>query len=358
VTVRAAWARLLEHPLVQRAVERAPRTPQPPPTAPDPESPPPAPDFSRVLGPAEPSPHGYPVTKRLYDRLTEQDVAEVMRQAAAAPELADSPAVGTDVAIRRWLVLAYGTWLKVPGVIERTGLPVDQPPDDVHAMSRGPLAAAGGLGEADMIVEAVTSAGGDLESASAVMDFGCSSGRVVRSLAAAFPHIRWLGCDPNERAIAWAGSHLNQIDFFVNPQRPPLPIADGDLDLVYAISIWSHFAPELGLAWFDEMHRVLRPGGLLAITTHGAQSVAYYAQEGLRPPEQCREILDSLYRSGFWYAPEFGKAGDFGIINPEWGTAFLSSEWLLTKLCPRWRVLEFGPGLNQRNQDVYVLQRV
>ena len=166
----------------------------------------------------------------------------------------------------------------------------------------------------------------------------CSSGRVVRPLAAAFPHIHWRGCDPNEAAIAWASRHLTEIEFFVSPQLPPLPIARGELDLVYAISIWSHFAPDLGLRWFDEMHRVIKPGGLLAITTHGLQSVSYYAETGLRPSSQCRDILDSLYRSGFWYAPEFGKAGDFGIVNPDWGTAFLSPEWLLTKLCPSWRI--------------------
>jgi SAM-dependent methyltransferase len=298
------------------------------------------------------------VTKRLYDRLTDRDVAEVIRQAGAATELADSPAIGTDLAVRRWLVLAYGTWLKVPGVLERTGLSPDQPPEDVHSMSHGPLGAAGGLGEADMIVEAIASAGTDVERATAILDFGCSSGRVVRPLAAAFPHIHWRGCDPNEAAIAWASRHLKEIDFFVSPQSPPLPIAGGELDLVYAISIWSHFAPDLGLRWFDEMHRVLKPGGLLAITTHGLQSVSYYAETGLRTPTQCREIVESLYRSGFWYAPEFGKAGDFGIVNPDWGTAFLSPEWLLTKLCPGWGILDFAPGLNQRNQDVYILQRV
>jgi SAM-dependent methyltransferase len=348
VTTRAVWARLLEYPLIQRAVERVPRRAQ---------SPPPAPDFGRVLGPAPPAPDSQPVTKRLYDRLTERDIAEVIRQVAAAPELADCPAIGSDVATRRWLVLAYGTWLELQVVLERTGLPPDQPPEDVHAMSRGPLAAAGGLGEADMMVEAIISAGTDLADAAEVLDFGCSSGRVVRALAAAFPDIRWLGCDPNEAAIAWASRHLKQIEFFVSPQHPPLPIAQGELGLVYAISIWSHFAPELALRWFDEMHRVIRPGGLLAITTHGFQSVSHYAQEGLRPSAQCRDILESLYRSGFWYAPEFGQAGDFGIVNPDWGTAFLSPEWLLTKLCPSWRIVEFAPGRNQRNQDVYVLQR-
>ena len=37
-----------------------------------------------------------------------------------------------------------------------------------------------------------------------VLDFGSSSGRVLRILAAARPDLRCLGCDPNEDAIAWA----------------------------------------------------------------------------------------------------------------------------------------------------------
>jgi SAM-dependent methyltransferase len=313
--------------------------------------------FARTLKPAELDRDSESVTRLLYERLSDEEVAEVVRRVAETPELADCLPIGNDLATRRWLVLAYGTWLKLPFVIERTGLTPDQPPEAVHAMARGPLAAAGGLGEADMVVDAVASVGGRLADAGDALDFGCSSGRVVRVLAAAFPEIRWRGCDPNGPAVTWAAEHLKDIEFFVSPQHPPLPIAEGQLGLVYAISIWSHFAPELGLRWFDEMHRVLRPGGYFVLTTHGLQSVSHYAELGQRSPHQSRAILDGLYRSGYWYAPEFGDAGDSGIVNPEWGTAFLSPEWLLTKLCPRWRVLEFAPGRNQLNQDVYVLQR-
>jgi hypothetical protein len=112
------------------------------------------------------------------------------------------------------------------------------------------------------------------------------------------------------------------------------------------------------LRWFEEMRLVIRPGGHLVCTTHGLTSVAYYALLDLRTPEQSEEIRDALYRDGSWYAPEFGERGDWGVVNPDWGTAFLSPEWMLAKLCPAWRVLEFAPGRNQENQDVYVLQRV
>jgi SAM-dependent methyltransferase len=315
-------------------------------------------DLDRAVGPEPLAVDGQFVTQRLYDRLTDEDVREVEVRAADAPELHGQPPIGDDLNARRWLVLNYGMWLNIPPVIERTGLIPGQPPDHIHAMARGPLAAAGGLGEADMVLAALRTVGRSLGAGDDGLDFGCSSGRVVRVLAAAFPEVRWRGCDPNAPAIGWAQEHLGTINFFVSPQQPPLPIADGDLTLVYAISIWSHFAPELGLRWFEEMHRVLRPGGLLVFTTHGLQSVSFYVQSKQRSPEQGREILDSLYRRGSWYAPEFGSRGDSGILNPEWGTAFLNAEWILARLCPRWSVLEFAPGRNQDNQDLYVLQRV
>ncbi len=279
------------------------------------------------------------------------------RRLPESPELHAHYAATPSQATREALILRSGVWLGVPEVIEKTGLSSIEPPEEVHAMARGPLAAGGGLYEADLVADALASAGVELADVRSALDFGCSSGRVLWALAAAYPEIRLHGCDPNEAAIVWATENLPAIELFVNSDAPPLPLADASLDLAYAISIWSHFAPELGLRWFEEMHRVIRPGGHLVCTTHGLTSVAYYATLELRTPTQSQEISDVLYRQGSWYASEFGEEGDWGVVNPDWGTAFLSPEWMLASLCPHWRVLEFAPGRNQENQDVYVLQR-
>jgi SAM-dependent methyltransferase len=331
--------------------------PPPPPPPPEPPQPEPA-DFLRVLAPHQPSVERGLATHALFARLEGSDVAEVERRVAQEPELQAYYASAATPALREALTLIYGVWLGVPAVIEKTGLGAAQPPEDVHAMARGPLAAAGGLYEADLVIEALAHTGVGMAQVRSALDFGCSSGRVVRALHATYPEIRWHGCDPNAPAVAWAKENLVDIELFVSGDAPPLPLPDASLDLVYAISIWSHFAPQLGLRWFEEMHRVIRPGGHLVATTHGLAAVAYYAQHSLRTPQQSREIAAALYRAGVWYAPEFGEQGDWGVVNPDWGTAFLTPEWLLTKLCPRWSVLEFAPGRNQDNQDVYVLQRV
>jgi SAM-dependent methyltransferase len=314
--------------------------------------------FARELRPTNLAKHQTGTSRMLYERLDTDDVAEVERLISQSPELQALYTATTDPGTRRHMILAFGVWLGARCVLDKSGLSGAQPPEQIHVMARGPSAAAGGLYEADLVFDALASIDVDIAAMSSALDFGCSSGRVVRVLAAAYPEVRWHGCDPNAPAIEWAGENLPGIEFFVNGDTPPLPLADGSLDMAYAISIWSHFAPELGLRWFEEMHRLIRPGGHLVCTTHGFTSVALYAQLSLRTPQQSDEIIGALYRQGSWYAPEFGEQGDWGVVNPDWGTAFLSPEWMLTQLCPRWRVLEFAPGRNQENQDVYVLQRV
>jgi SAM-dependent methyltransferase len=298
------------------------------------------------------------VSGNLFDRLSDEDIAAVEQATEESPELRDLAAGMSDPATRRMIVLHFGMWLGRPSVAESTGLSPNQPPEDVHAMARGPLAAGGGLYEADLVADALLSVGAEIEGAGSALDLGCSSGRVVRVLAAAFPDIRWLGCDPNVRAIEWASQNLPGVEFFLSRDEPPLSLDDGSLDFAFAISIWSHFEPQLGLRWFEEMHRLIRPGGHLVLTTHGSTSIDYYVKGNLRGPGQGQEIADSLYRHGSWYAPEFGTKGDWGVVNPSWGTTFLSPEWLLSALCPRWHVLEFAAGRNAGNQDVYVLRRV
>jgi SAM-dependent methyltransferase len=242
-------------------------------------------------------------------------------------------------------------------VLERTGLVPDEPPGNVHAMARGPLAAGGDLYSADMVVDALESCGVDTATLGRGLDFGCSSGRTLRPLAAAYGDVEWHGVDPNAAAIEWAREHIAGVQVAVSEPEPPLAFPDASLDLVYAISIWSHFNEWAATAWLEEMRRVLVPGGHLAFTVHGLQSIAYHGERGGRPARQLEQIRRELYRRGFWFAPEFGAAGDHGVVHPEWGNAFMSPEWLLRTISDRWELLHYAVGRNSGNQDLIVLRR-
>jgi SAM-dependent methyltransferase len=330
-----------------------------------PEPPPPVPAaaidldaFARRVAPGRLARESDAVSALLYERLDAATVAAVTARIEADPQLAPTFATAAEgTSLRRHLVLHYGVWLGDEDVMARTGLQRLVPPPDVHAMAHGPLAAAGGLYEADLVANALASAGVDIAGLAAVLDFGSSSGRVLRPLAAAYPDTRWAGCDPNQGAIEWARTALPRIEWFQSGNEPPLPLPDGGLDAVYAISIWSHFEPLFGLRWFEEMRRVLRPGGHLVFTAHGPATLAYDAAHALRPLRECVEIERALYRDGHWFIDCFGEAGDWGVVNPRWGNSFIAPEFVLEQLCPLWRVVEFVAGRNQERQDVYVLAR-
>ena len=238
-----------------------------------------------------------------------------------------------------------------------TGLSTVEPPDEVHAMARGLGSLGGDFVAADLIEASVRRTGPGMHELGTALDLGCSSGRVVRVLPAIWPQVAWHGCDPNDRAIAWACENLPGIAFDVQQPDPPLPYPDASFDLVFAISIWSHHAEGAAERWLAEAHRVLRPGGRLLLTTHGLNSIVYYAETGERTTIQLTAIRRALYRRDFWFSPEFGDEGDWGVHHPEWGTTFLTPEWVFRNVRGNWDVLDFRVGALLGNQDVYVLRR-
>ena len=186
---------------------------------------------------------------------------------------------------------------RVEGALEHTGLSADMPGPEVATMARGALAAGGSYYYADLVADALGATGFELERGQVGLDFGCSSGRIVRVLAAAHPELEWHGCDPNPGAVGWARAHLPGIRFEHSPEAPRLPYGDETFDFVYAISIWSHFAEAAALDWLDEMRRVLRPRGRLLLTTHGEHSLAHTHRVGQRSPEQLAAIRQRARRA-------------------------------------------------------------
>jgi SAM-dependent methyltransferase len=107
-----------------------------------------------------------------------------------------------------------------------------------------------------------------LQQVDSVLDFGCGCGRVTRYWTGFRGSV--AGSDVSARAVEWCRANLGFARFETNALEPPLVFADDSFDLVYALSVFTHLTEELQSAWRDELRRVLLPGGLLLVTTHGA----------------------------------------------------------------------------------------
>ncbi|MDQ3631265.1 MAG: class I SAM-dependent methyltransferase [Actinomycetota bacterium] len=296
---------------------------------------------------------GTPVTDLLHARLEPGDRAAVVAlMAGSAAELH----AGAGEATRRRLELNHAAAFGPDAVRERLGLRSAMPPDEVHSMARSWVATGGDTFIADLVLAAFESAGRPLPPDGSVLDFGSSSGRVLRILAAARPDLRCLGCDPNADAIAWASAHLPGT-YFVSSLAPPLDLPDGSLDAVYAVSIWSHFAERSALEWLVEMARIVRPGGALVLTTHGWDALAARLRRGTTGRGTVREAAQSLMVHGHHFVDVFGPEGDWGVRDPGWGDAYFTADWLIPRTQRDWSLELLWPAAIDGAQDLFVLRR-
>ena len=147
----------------------------------------------------------------------------------------------------------------------------DLPPARLRVRVAGTADAAwfleGGCLAAETVRTTAARHGHPLGEVGALLDFGCGCGRVLR-------HWRDLparvhGSDADGEAVEWCRRHLPFAQVTANAGKPPLPHAGESFELVYAFSVLTHLPEELGRAWLAELGRVLRPGGLLLVSTHG-----------------------------------------------------------------------------------------
>jgi SAM-dependent methyltransferase len=102
-----------------------------------------------------------------------------------------------------------------------------------------------------------------------VLDFGCGSGRVLRHFADEAHDAELWGCDIHADSVRWLQESLSPpFRFQLNGALPPLDQPDDSFDLVIALSVFTHL-PDSWAQWLCELHRVLKPGGLLLATFHG-----------------------------------------------------------------------------------------
>ncbi len=112
-----------------------------------------------------------------------------------------------------------------------------------------------------------------MEQFTAVLDFGCGVGRIMRHWSSTRGPA-WHGTDYNPQLIDWCREHLKFSQFNVNTLSGKLPYGDKTFDFIYAYSVFTHLNEELQFFWIGELSRILKPGGYIYFTTHGD----YYLQ--------------------------------------------------------------------------------
>ncbi|HTF27965.1 MAG TPA: class I SAM-dependent methyltransferase [Flavitalea sp.] len=109
-----------------------------------------------------------------------------------------------------------------------------------------------------------------VENPISVYEWGCGPARVIRHLPDLLrKNAMVFGSDYNKETIAWCSEKIKNVSFSVNNLNPPLLYKDNKFDFIYCISVFTHLSEITGLQWANELYRVLKPEGVLLITTSG-----------------------------------------------------------------------------------------
>jgi SAM-dependent methyltransferase len=149
-----------------------------------------------------------------------------------------------------------------------------------------------------------------------VLEFGCNMGATAVVLSLLGAEVVATDVDPDVVALARVNAQRYGVDqriqFLNHDPLRPLPFASGTFDVVSCNSVLEYVDDEQLAATQAELHRVLRPGGLLLIMgtsnrlwpreVHSRQWLSNYLPrflDGLLPGRRRRGLLPWTVRDGF-----------------------------------------------------------
>lgn len=181
-----------------------------------------------------------------------------------------------------------------------------------------------------------------------VLDFACGPGRVATECKRLCPAWELHGSDIDREAIDWARSHLAEVGrFSVNPQVPPTDFPAACFAAGYSISLFTHLDEAAQFSWLTELNRVMRPGGILLLTTHGERSLASCT------PEE----LDDIRSRGFAY--RVGRRGWLKVdgLPDSYQTTFHSRGYIEKHWGKMFEIVQYEEGGLDGLQDLIVLRK-
>jgi ubiquinone/menaquinone biosynthesis C-methylase UbiE len=207
-----------------------------------------------------------------------------------------------------YLPRRYDSFARADDVqLEAFGIHAAPPPPLRHRTHGSPDVASflrNGRRQLDVLRSGAARLGASLDDVQRVLDFGCGCGRTALWFRKHYPHVDYHGVDIDAESVRWAQEHMKFGSFQVNSANPPLPFADHQFDLVFAISVFTHLPEDLAGEWLRELRRVTQPGGLVFLSVH-----ASHATHALS-----RSQRSELRERGICHA----RAGAMGRLFPDY----------------------------------------
>ncbi|MCQ8278314.1 class I SAM-dependent methyltransferase [Acetobacteraceae bacterium KSS8] len=269
-----------------------------------------------------------------------------------------------------WLDILVSS-LRIPEIdgVRMPGFPEDALQREIHGHS-GEVS----LHEAHAFFREVKNycayAGRPLAPHRTLLDFGCGWGRVLRLFMKDIEPNNLFGTDSTPRFLTEARRCNPSLNFLSCNLVPPTILAPETLDYVVSWSVFSHLDEFLSLRWVEEFHRLLKPGGLLLLTTQSRRFIAFCAEMRLRRAsgiklehpwyEACADsFTDEPLENTRYEAGHFLHASSTQPPHPQshYGEAVIPRGYIVKKWGHLFRLVDFLDNPARLPQVLVVLQK-
>jgi SAM-dependent methyltransferase len=200
-----------------------------------------------------------------------------------------------------------------------------------------------------------------------VLDFGCGWGRFARMFLRDVPESNLWCADSYDLALATCREIGVPGRMVKLSQMPPSDLPSARYDLAFAYSVFSHLSPAAHAAWSQEFARVVKPGGLVFISTHARWLIdecKMWRENPDKIESAWHEKLSGVFldydesverydRGEFLYAPT-GGAGQSGA---SYGEAIVPRGFFESQWGPHFEVVDFIADPSRCQQAVAVLRK-
>ena len=208
---------------------------------------------------------------------------------------------------------------------------------------------------------------GPIAQCTAILDFGCGWGRIIRFFLKDIEPSRLWGADPVKTLIEICRRDNKWCNFESIDTTPPGPFQDNTFDLIYSFSVFSHLSEEQHWSCLAELTRILKPGGLLMATTRPREFIQTCAELRKRddlhsmhagPKSSTSAFIDTAqalasYDSGNYCFSQLIFDGNWSY----WGEAAVSKKYVMKHWTQCLTFLDYIDDRKQCSQNVIVMKK-
>lgn len=183
-----------------------------------------------------------------------------------------------------------------------------------------------------------------------VLDFGVGWGRIARFFMHDVPKNSIYGLDVTEDFVRICNNTFENENFYKCTPLPPTSLPESRFELITGYSVFSHLSEEACKNWMQEFHRILAPGGIVAITTRGRPFFDYCEnlQGQVGYPGALSKMFDSFddarkrYDLGeFVHSNSHGLTGNGAMNGSFYGETFIPEAYARTAYADHFEHVEF-----------------